>query len=69
MFRTYDISNFIYTFFWYFCKTKRTIQNILILHCFRAAGTRDLKYLFSCPELKCKNKYKKHKKYRHMIFG
>lgn len=56
MLRTYDISNFIYTFFWYFCKTKRTIQNILILHCFRAAGTRDLKYLFSCPELKCKNK-------------
>lgn len=56
MFRTYDLSNFIYTFFWYFCKTKRTIQNILILHCSRAAGTRDLKYLFSCPVLKCKNK-------------
>lgn len=30
MFRTYDLSNFIYTFFWYFCKTKRTIQKTFL---------------------------------------
>lgn len=47
MFRTYDISNFIYTFFGIFVKLKEL---------YKKHSYTDLKYLFSCPVLKCKNK-------------
>lgn len=64
MFRTYDISNFIYTFFGIFVKLKELYKK----HSFVRQEPEILSICFLVQYSSVKIN-KKHKKYRHMIFG
>lgn len=68
MFRTNDISNFIYTFFGIFVKLKELYKTFLYCTAFVRQEPEILSICFLVQNSSVKIN-KKHKKYRHMIFG